>query len=185
MSSKNYFDSTDNVFIKLYKKNETRFLYWETWNTDKSNATYHWGDLGSTGEQYSISEPSFAQLKEKVNFLIASKIKDGYAEIPLKKQFTVSVNFKLTSWGTPKDLERREELRNILTEHLGWTGNGRCDDGDIGSGEMTLFADVIDPYLAIQTIQKEFKVKDVKEKYYFSIYQGKKMIAEEIWPNKL
>jgi len=55
---------------------------------------------------------------------------------------------------------------------LGWTGNGRCDDGDIGSGEMSLFADVVDPYLAVTTILEEFRNKNATEKKHFTIMQG-------------
>ena len=184
MTPKNYFDSSEQVFIKLYKKQDSTFLYWETWNVDDKKATAHWGQLGSLGEQEKISAASHSDFKDKVNSLIADKISEGYNEIPLEKQFTVAVTFKLKTWGTPKDLDRREEIRNILTEHLGWTGNGHCDDGDIGSGEMTLYADVIDPFLAVKTIPKEFKVKNVNDEYYFTITQGDKTIAEKIIPNK-
>ena len=184
MTQKNYFDSTGQVFIKLYKKQDTSFLYWETWNNDEKNATEHWGQLGTTGQQEKISASTLLEFKNKMNSLIDEKIKEGYHEIPLDKQFTVAVTFKLKTWGTPKDLDRREEIRNILTEHLGWTGNGRCDDGDIGSGEMTLYTDVVDPYLAVKTIQVELKNKKVIEEYYFSISQSDKVISEKILPNK-
>jgi hypothetical protein len=184
MTQKNYFDSSEHVFIKLYKRQDSTFLYWETWNVDDKNATAHWGQLGSLGEQEKIGAASHSDFKHKVNSLITDKISEGYDEIPFEEQFTVAVTFKLKTWGTPKDLDRREEIRNILTEHLGWTGNGRCDDGDIGSGEMTLFADVIDPFLAVKTIPKEFKVKNVNDEYYFTITQGDKTIAEKIIPNK-
>lgn len=184
MTQKSYFDSTGQVFIKLYKKQDTTFLYWETWNNDDKNATAHWGHLGSTGQQEKVSASTPSEFKNKINSLIAEKINDGYAEIPISKQFTVAVTFKLKTWGTPKDLDRREEIRNILTEHLGWTGNGRCDDGDIGSGEMTLYADVVDPFLAIKTIPIELKNKKITEEYYFSIMQGDNVISEKIMPKK-
>jgi len=184
MPQNNYFDSSEHVFIKLYKKSSSALLYWETWNVNETTATTHWGPLGDLGEHTDISAPSHLEFKKKINALIIEKIDEGYAEIPLEKQFTIAVTFKLKTWGTPKDLDRREEIRDILTDHLGWTGNGRCDDGDIGSGEMTLFADVVDPYLAIKTIPKEFKLKNVSEEYYFTISQGEKTIAENIIPEK-
>jgi hypothetical protein len=79
-------------------------------------------------------------------------------------------------------LDRREQIRNILNEHLGWTGNGRCDDGDIGSGEMTLYADVVDPFIAVKTISQELRRKKVEDEYYFSITQGDKIFAKKIIP---
>ncbi|MCH5690845.1 hypothetical protein LWM68_45415 [Niabella sp. W65] len=121
-------------------------------------------------------------LKDSVNSLIAEKIKEGFLEISDDKQFTLAITFKLKTWGTSGDLERRENYRNFITEHLGWTGNGRCDDGDIGSGEMTLYADVVDPYLAVKTIPGDLLKNGVKENYYFTIFQGNKTIAEKIVP---
>ena len=94
----------------------------------------------------------------------------------------MAITFKLKTWGTPEDLDRREKYRNFINEHLGWTGNGRCDDGDIGSGEMTLYADVVDPYLAVKTIPSDLLRNGVKENYYFTISQGDKTIAEKILP---
>jgi len=182
--TKNYFDSNDHVFKKLYKKDSASILYWETWNADDKKAIIHWGHVGNLGEQTNLSTSVHSELKDKINTLITNKINEGYSEIPASEQFTIAVIFKLRTWGTPKDLDRREEIRNILTEHLGWTGNGHCGDGDIGSGEMTLYADVIDPYLAIKTIPKEFKTKNITEEYYFEITQGDKVIAQKITPNK-
>jgi hypothetical protein len=138
--------------------------------------------LGGYGEQRPVSTESIAILKDTINSLIEEKIKEGFSEISYDKQFTLAITFKLKTWGTPEDLDRREKYRNFITEHLGWTGNGRCDDGDIGSGEMTLFAEVIDPYLAIKTIPNDLLRNGVKEDYYFTISQGDKTIEEKILP---
>jgi len=179
---KNYFDSRDQILFKLYKKNSDSILYWETWNNDDKTAVVHWGLLGSYGEHRPVNTENIARLKDSVNYLIADKIKEGFSEIPDDKQFTLAITFKLKTWGTPEDIDRREKYRNFVTEHLGWTGNGRCDDGDIGSGEMTLFADVVDPYLAIKTIPGDLIRNGVKEDYYFTISQNGKNIAENILP---
>jgi hypothetical protein len=179
---KNYFDSRDQILFKLYKKNTDGVSYWETWNNDDKTAVVHWGILGTYGEQRTVTTEKLSDLKDSVNSLIADKIKEGFLEIPYEKQFTLAITFKLKTWGTPEDLDRREKYRNFITEHLGWTGNGRCDDGDIGSGEMTLFADVVDPYLAIETLPSDLLRNDVKEDYYFTISQGDKTIAEKILP---
>lgn len=179
---KDYFDTSGRVFIKLYKNNEKDTIYWETWNEDDKNATVHWGELGTLGEHTIVTAPAHTELREKINTQIAEKLNEGYTEIPLDSQYTVALTFKLATWGTTDDLDRREEIRNILTEHLGWTGNGRCDDGDIGSGEMTLYADVVNPYLAIKTIPVEFKRTGVIESYYFTIMQGDSIIADKVKP---
>jgi hypothetical protein len=179
---KNYFDNQNQILFKLYKKNNDGILYWETWNNDDKTAVIHWGLLGSYGEHRPVTTENISTLKDSINSLIANKIKEGFSEISYDKQFTLAITFKLKTWGAPEDLDRREKYRNFINEHLGWTGNGRCDDGDIGSGEMTLFANVVDPYLAIKTIPSDLLQNGVKEDYYFTISQGDKTIAEKILP---
>ena len=179
---KNYFDSRDQILFKLYNKTADGVFYWETWNNDDKTAVVHWGLLGSYGEHRKVTTENISALKDSINSLITDKIKEGFSEISNDKQFTLAITFKLKTWGTPEDLDRREKYRNFITEHLGWTGNGRCDDGDIGSGEMTLYADVVDPYLAIKTIPNDLLRNGVKEDYYFTISQGDKTIAEKILP---
>ena len=179
---KNYFDSRDQILFKLYKKTTDGHFYWETWNNDDKTAVIHWGLLGSYGEQRPVTTENITALKDTINSLIADKIKEGFSAISYDKQFTLAITFKLKTWGTPEDLDRREKYRNFITEHLGWTGNGRCDDGDIGSGEMTLYADVVDPYLAIKTVPNDLLRNGMNEDYYFTISQGDKTIAEKILP---
>lgn len=168
--------------LKLYKTVNKETQYWETWNTDKTNAVIHWGKLGDTGESKDIQKNSATELQNEINNSIELKIQEGFKEVPIDDQYTVQINFKLKTWGNEKDLDRREEVRNIVTEHLGWTGNGRCDDCDIGSGEMSLFADVIDPYLAIKTLTKEFKDKKITDEYYYTIIKGDSTIADKVKP---
>ena len=177
-----YFDEDGEILVKLYKDTDQGKEYWESWNISKNKAVTHWGKLGETGQKNVVSAFTHKGLKEDLNKLIDQRLKDGYREIPMEEQYTVIVTFKLDNWGSPSDLDRREELRSILTEHLGWTGNGRCDDGDIGSGEMALFADVVDPYLAIKTITKEFEAKGIIDKHYFSIMQGDSIIEQNVSP---
>ena len=179
---KNYFDSRDQILFKLYNKTADGVFYWETWNNDDKTAVVHWGLLGSYGEHRKVTTENISALKDSINSLITDKIKEGFSEISNDKQFTLAITFKLKTWGTPEDLDRREKYRNFITEHLGWTGNGLCDDGDIGSGEMTLYAEVVDPYLAIKTIPNDLLRNGVKEDYYFTISQGDKTIAEKILP---
>ena len=95
MTAKNFFDKREQVFVKLYKTKDKEVLYWETWNVDSTNATTHWGLLGNTGENENIGANSHLEFKNKINTLIANKIKEGYAEIPLENQFTVAVTFVL------------------------------------------------------------------------------------------
>jgi predicted DNA-binding WGR domain protein len=180
---KNYFDEGGEIFLKLYKKEGNSYSYWETWNTNIKSASVHWGNLGETGEKKTVYDIfSKSAFQKKLNKLIDEKINEGYREIPLSEQYTVLVTFQLDNWGSPDDLGRREELRSILTEHLGWTGNGKCDDADIGSGEMTLYCEVIDPYLASKTITQEFEHKGVTDNYKLTILKGKELLEDDYNP---
>jgi hypothetical protein len=167
-----YFDKDGDILLKLYKKTDNGILYWETWNTDNKTAVVHWGQIGETGEDRELKTASEKELRVKLAEQIENKKKEGYNEIPIDDHYTIAITFKLDSWGTPEDLDRREEIRSMLTEHLGWTGNGRCDDGDIGSGEMTLYADVVEPYIAAKTMREELRLNNVTESYSLTIMRG-------------
>ena len=175
----NYFDQEGEVFLKLYKKTNKIIEYWETWNTNKAKAIIHWGQLGDKGQDKVIADLSIKGFRKKLTILINEKISDGFMEIPFEEQYTVAITFKLDTWGTKQDIDRREKIRKVLSEHLGWTGNGRCDDGDIGSGEMTLFADVIDPYIAAKTISKEFGNKRIEDDYSITILKGDEIVEKD------
>ena len=54
-------------------------------------------------------------------------------------------------------LEKRQQVQEIMDEALGWSGNGHCDGGDIGSGTINVFTFVIDVDEALQTTLEELK----------------------------
>ena len=54
-------------------------------------------------------------------------------------------------------LKLRHSVEDLMNECLGWTGNGSCDGGDIGSGTANIFNYVVDVEKATQTIIEELK----------------------------
>ena len=42
-------------------------------------------------------------------------------------------------------------VEDVMNECLGWTGNGNCDGGDIGSGSINIFCFVVDPQIAAKS----------------------------------
>ena len=62
---------------------------------------------------------------------------------------------------------------------MGWTGNGSCGDADIGSGKMTLFADVIKPEIAIKTIKNELKQNKITDEVFARITKNREIIKEQ------
>ena len=60
-------------------------------------------------------------------------------------------------------LEKRHQVEDLMNECLGWTGNGFCDGGDIGSGTTNIVNYVVDVKKATQTILEELKNNNLLE----------------------
>jgi hypothetical protein len=76
----------------------------------------------------------------------------GYTEIPMGEHHQVVVQHRLPSWGSVQDLKKGHRVEDLFNECLGWTGNGRCDGNDIGSGTMNIFSYVVDPKRGVETM---------------------------------
>jgi hypothetical protein len=137
--------------IKLYKNDGTSYHYWEAWDHNR-HITFHQGKLGRTGHTY--REPlhfwqKAASLIERAAEPVRAR---GFHEIPLEHHAELIVQYRTLSWGGPADLEKRHRVEGVLNECLGWTGNGHCDGGDIGSGTINAFSFVVDPHIGAKSI---------------------------------
>jgi len=142
--------------LKLYRHDPDGVRYWEAWDAGDT-VVAHWGGLGEAGDSQEVRiEPG-----ETAETVIARESRapraDGYHEIPVEDHSTVIVQYKTQGWGSPEDLQKRHRVEGILNESLGWTGNGHCDGGDIGSGTINVYALVVDPYLAKNAIVAALK----------------------------
>lgn len=148
--------------LKLYKFEGSRVLYWEAWEHD-GEVVLHWGETGEPGESQTIPL-KHKQSSKKLIATEATKYRtEGYRELRDGEEHTVLVQYKIDGWGTPEDLDKRHAIEEMLNEVLGWTGNGLCDGGDIGSGTMNVCCLVIDPYLASQAIVEELSDHNLLE----------------------
>ena len=85
---------------------------------------------------------------------LARPLRDqGYREIPTESHAELIVQFATDGWGGPKDLEFRGQVEELLNETLGWTGNGHCDGGDIGSGTINTFSFVVVADAAVEAVR--------------------------------
>lgn len=141
---------------KLYKTIKGRVKYWEAWPAD-SKLVVHTGWLGHWGraEQHAI-ERGESNVKA-IARIAAPVIAEGYAPIEDSDHKLLVVQKALATWGTVDDLDTRTQIEAIANEWLGWTGNGRCDGGDIGSGTINVFCFVIDPVCATKTLVTELR----------------------------
>jgi len=139
------------MVLKLYKQVAGAFLYWEGWDHD-GTVTIHWGQVGDRGNNRDYR----AQPREDPETVIDREARapraDGYEEIPIESHAQLIVQYRLAGWGGVDDLQKRERVEDALNDCLGWTGNGYCDGGDIGSGTINAFSFVIDPILATHSI---------------------------------
>ena len=129
--------------IKLYKKDGDRLLYWETWE-DGGKHTMHWGVVGDEGETQALRSGMFRKADKAVAEEMARHRQEGYAEIDDEDLQSVVVQYRTETWGDLDDLDKRHGLEELLNDHLGWTGLGRCDGGSIGSGTMEVCCLVVD-----------------------------------------
>ena len=74
----------------------------------------------------------------------------------------------------------RHGVEDILNECLGWTGNGHCDGGDIGSGTINAYSFVVDPYLAKDSIVNALKKHAIMAGAIIAIQRGEDY--EVVWP---
>jgi len=142
--------------LKLYKSSRTGVRYWEAWKASWA-VVVHEGKLGERGRTRYLF-PEDDQTPEQCIEEAARKPRaKGYAEIPREEQHQVVVQYRLKTWGSPEDLTKGHKIEGLFNECLGWTGNGRCDGNDIGSGTLHLFSIVVDPELGAATLVEELR----------------------------
>jgi hypothetical protein len=140
--------------LKLYKKEEDRTLYWETWTSDGIH-TVHWGTLGTRGESKELKNKLFVSADKQLAKDIAQMRSIGFKEISLDDHKTIVVEYIIDGMGNSEDLDKRHHLEDGLNELLGWAGLGYCDGGSIGRGTMEVFCPVVDYQIAKSLLEAE------------------------------
>jgi len=146
--------------IKLYRLNDEKKEYWETWDNGDGTFTAHWGELGNRGESTIITSSLFKKAKRTVEKEIEVKRSEGFREVDADDAFTLLIEYDVDNMGTGSDLEKRHALETRMNETLGWTGLGHCDGGSIGSGTMEVCCFVVDFEAAKDAIEKDLAGTD-------------------------
>lgn len=155
--------------MKLYKKKDGEFLYWETWdNDDGKSATVHWGNVGEQGKSKEIFSTTQCDFKDIVQEEIYNFVEHGYDEIDLNDHAVLIIEYKVDGMGTSFDLEKRHAIQDRMQGILGWTGLGHCDGGSIGSGTMEICCLVVDFEIAKQVIMADLEETEFAD--YTKIY---------------
>ena len=136
--------------IKLYKRVGVQTCYWEAWEQG-GRVVFHSGVVGDMGQTSEHSVGRFTSCDLMVREANKRRA-EGYEEIALEDHRLLVVQYQSKDEDPAKDLEKRRKVEDLLNESLGWTGNGHCDGGDIGSGTINIFSFVIDPFLASDVV---------------------------------
>ncbi|MCC2455177.1 hypothetical protein [Bacillus cereus] len=143
--------------IKLIKQEKDKLLYWEIWEEDKKTLIVHCGCVGDTGEMYEIELYPFQRVEKEMKELADEHLADGYKELDEDELIEFVLQYDYKDNQLEAALEKRQQVQEIMDEALGWSGNGHCDGGDIGSGTINVFTFVIDVDKALQTTLDELE----------------------------
>jgi hypothetical protein len=166
--------------IKLYKRDGNRIHYWEAWKTD-DGVVLHWGTLGDRGTTRHVDIPHGQSSQQVIERECGEPRSRGFAEIDLDDHSQVIVQYKTRdNWGDSDDLAKRHRVEEILNECLGWSGNGHCDGGDIGSGTINSYSFVVDPYIARESIVAALEDNGLLEGAVIAVERGDDF--EVLWP---
>ena len=143
--------------IKLYKKVDGKWHYWETWESDEEAAIMHWGMVGDKGQVKEVKSNRKTNYEKVVQREYSVRIENGSAELEDDDLVGLEIRYKIEGLGTPADLDKRHDLEDALNEILGWNGLGHVEGGSIGSDSMEVGCMVVDFELAKSTIEKDLK----------------------------
>lgn len=145
-------EEVDLKMVKLYNKSNNETCYFEIWINEDKTLTIHKGILGEVGETENLDVREKALPLDALFSKYISQQKElGYEEIEDLTELIIQYSYGKES--SQKELsEKRDHIESLSNNCLGWTGNGHCDGGDIGSETMNIFCYVIDKDIAIHTI---------------------------------
>lgn len=133
--------------IKLVKGT----MYWEVWEEEHS-LVVHEGIVGHCGETRKVKVKQNQDVTATMLSLSNEMRKEGFHDLDNRNLEEISIEYQIDGFGTEGDLSKRHYIEDWMNDCLGWTGNGLCEGGDIGSGGMTIYCSVIDIEKAIETI---------------------------------
>lgn len=168
--------------LKLYKDLDGSLSYWEAW-ADEGKVVIHWGVVGTLGESRDVMLRSGDNAEELIERESRAHRENGFEERDCLAELVIQ--YKCDGWGSPDDLRKRYRVEDIMNEALGWTGNGHCDGGDIGSGTINIFCYVVEPYLATETVRDALRESDLLEGAIIAVKQTEDGDYKISWPHNL
>jgi len=165
--------------MKLYKKSQGTVLYWEAWE-NQGVVTIHCGVIGDKGRSREIQVGSARDADSIIAEEAAVPRRDGFRELPEEEQISFVIQYRLDNWGSGEDLKKRHAVEDVMNECLGWTGNGHCDGGDIGSGSINVWCFVVDPKSAAKSTLEWLRKNELVEGAIIAYQKDGDFIV--LWP---
>lgn len=146
--------------LRLYKKEGDTLRYWEAW-VYEATLTVHQGVVGEMGEQKDTPVPA----DEDPDMVIAQAaeplVDQGYDEPDPDAMVPLVVQYALQGKGSGQDFQKRHSVEEVLTDALGWTGNGEVEGGETQPGRMNVFCRVMDADIAVRTLLEVLEDEDL------------------------
>lgn len=143
--------------VGLFLKKNGRVVEYHEAFYFKSKIRQHWGKLGEEGECSARPRNKKVSEEQDIEDALASARAKGFKEIPEEKYATILIEYRIEGMGTESDVEKINELFDVLQDVLGLTGLGHSDGNSIGSGTMEAVCFVVDAAVAKRVIAKALK----------------------------
>ncbi|MBN9383454.1 MAG: hypothetical protein J0H74_22040 [Chitinophagaceae bacterium] len=152
--------------VKLFKTWDGDVFYWQLFRYpgDTFHLVVNEGMLGGSDRVSELKTLIKEEAHVAYDELIRGKKMEGYQEAAGWERMTLQFQTN-DAWGGAEDLDFRNEMWEYLDDRLYWSGNGAFSGGDIGSGTINLFFEVISPTVAVETIVKALAEKQVDRPY--------------------
>jgi len=148
--------------LKLYKKEGDRLRYWEAWVHDDA-ITVHQGLVGETGEDHQLPLPPDEDPDMVIAEAAGPLVDQGYDEPDPAEMMTLIVQYAIEGKGTGHDVEKRVAVEELLTDALGWTGNGEVEGGELREPWLRVYCRVMDSHAGVRTAVEALDSEDLLE----------------------
>ncbi len=121
--------------IKMIKQTDEDTFYWEIWEEEEDQELLeHFGIVGDQGESRRFVLPAGEDAEVWKEEIAEEKESEGYDYLDEEELHELVIQYSYEEDQIEDALERRHAVEELMSECLGWTGNGHFDGGDIGSG---------------------------------------------------
>ena len=175
-----------NIFptVKLYRHRDGANDFCQIWGNSEEPGylVVHWGRIGEKSLFLQEKDVPLQELQTQYNNYIDAQKTAGYQPAEFYHSLILQLQTD-DSWGSTEDLDFRNELWNELDPWLFWSGNGQVSGGDIGSGTVNLFIDVVSPETAVAAIKAMLAKKQITRRFQIAL-QDEENEARIIYPEK-